>query len=738
MAEMRRTMGLFGATIVGVGAIVGGGILALAGVAFSVAGPSAILAFALNGVIALITALSFAQLASSFPESGGTYAFARKILRVEAAFLIGWVVWFASIVAGMLYAIGFASFAVAGIAELLRELGHAPPLWLGSRWVQTVAAIVPVGAYTLVLLRKSGGGGQAVTIGKVVVFIVLILGGVWALGKGSASAVTTDLSPFFAKGIGGLVAAMGYTFVALQGFDLIAAVGGEIKDPERVIPKSMFLSLAIAMGIYIPLLVVIATVGMPAGDTVMAVSAQYPETVIAIAARNYLGGPGFWMVMVAAILSMLSALSANLYAASRVALAMARDRTLSPRLSQISDTRGTPGPAILVSAVAMVVLLLMISDIGSAGAVASLIFLVSFALAHWICILAHRRGGIKKTAFHVPLFPAVPVIGIVTCVSLAVFQGIVVPAAGLIMVVWMGAGGFLYWLLFARAASVYDATAEALNPQLMQLRGRRPLVLVPVANPASAASMVTVANALAPPSVGRVLLLNVIKLADPNETTVGHPQLADAQKILAESLTASFAAGLTPEALTTVAADPWLEIQRVAREHRCESLLMGFSNITEQVMNERVEELIERVGCDAVVLRAPNGWMLNDVKRVLVPVGGKSGHRVLRARFLGSLHRTGVRSVTFLQVVRTLVSDEAREEIRNDLHKFAYDEVEGRLTTLVVRNDDVIAEIKAQAAETDLIVLGLQRLKSNRKAFGDFALAVARETKCAIIMISQS
>ena len=95
--ETGRNIGLLEATGVGVGAIVGGGILALAGVAFATTGPAAMVAFGLNGVIALLTALSFAEMASKFPESGGTYTFSKKVLSVEAAFVVGWVVWFASI-----------------------------------------------------------------------------------------------------------------------------------------------------------------------------------------------------------------------------------------------------------------------------------------------------------------------------------------------------------------------------------------------------------------------------------------------------------------------------------------------------------------------------------------------------------------------------------------------------------------------------------------------------------------
>lgn len=106
-AHHTRHIGLLGATGIGVGAIVGsaivgGGILALAGAVFATTGPSAINAFGLNGVIA-----------RRFHESGGTYTYAKKVLSIEVAFLVGWVVWFASILAGVLYALGFAAFAVA-------------------------------------------------------------------------------------------------------------------------------------------------------------------------------------------------------------------------------------------------------------------------------------------------------------------------------------------------------------------------------------------------------------------------------------------------------------------------------------------------------------------------------------------------------------------------------------------------------------------------------------------------
>ena len=243
-----RHLGLFGATGVGVGAIVGGGILALAGAALASAGPSAIIAFALNGLIAVLTALSFAEMSSKFPESGGTYTFAKKVLSIEAAFSIGWVVWFASIAAAALYALGFAHFSLIVVRDLWQSRFSDVPAWLEQGSTQTGVALGATVLLSVGLLLKPAGGGLWANIGKVVVFGALICGGIWAVGHKSFDDVRTSMLPFFSGGMGGLLVAMGYTFIAMQGFDLIAAVAGEVQDPERNVPRAMLLSLGFGPG----------------------------------------------------------------------------------------------------------------------------------------------------------------------------------------------------------------------------------------------------------------------------------------------------------------------------------------------------------------------------------------------------------------------------------------------------------------------------------------------------------
>lgn len=738
-----RTIGLLGATYIGVGAIVGGGILVLGGVAFQETGPSAIIAFALNGVIAILTALSFAEMSSTFPESGGAYTFAKKVLSVRMAFVVGWILWFAYIVAGVLYALGFASYAMV-IIKSLWELAFGPsPAWLVQRGALVTASLVATVFYTIGLIRKGSGGGKYETIGKVVLFVLLIIAGAWAILVAPAGSVGDALTPFFAGGATGLVSAMGFTFIALQGFDLIAAVAGEVKTPSKVIPRAMLLSLAAALAIYLPLLFVVSTVGTEPGQSLGELSREHPDTFMAIAIRNYMGPVGYWLVMIAAVLSTLSALQANLMAASRVALSMGEDRTLPHVFARKHPTRGTPVIAIYASALALVAILLMV-DLSAAGAAASLIFLVCFALVHGTAILARRRSRARTSVvdysqpseapFQTPWFPLVPVLGGGACLAMAIFQGVTVPEAGYVGLVWVGLGVLLYLSVFSSGAEMSDAFAEGHDPHLLRMRGRSPLVLVPIRNPKTAPAMVALASALAPQSVGRVLLLFVMKRPDEVLADTPPRALVEAQKVLEQALTASLFRGHAPEALVTVAKAPFEEIKRVAKIHRCESLLLGLTDDPASPNAQHLEDLINHIECQVAILNAKEGFELDEATDFLVPVGGRGRHHDTRARLLGSLFRSQARTVTYLAVMPANSSDKDIQRRKRSLDRFARQEVPVQAKTLVVASDDVVRAITEEAKSHQVVVLGLANI-GGRRSFGKVASRIARETSCATILL---
>ncbi len=725
--EGERHLGLFGATALGVGAIVGGGILALAGVAFAATGPSAMIAFALNGVIAGLTAVSFAELARRFPESGGIYTYAKKVVSIEVAFMVGWIVWFASIVAGVLYAIGFSAFASEGLERTLGAMGSAPE-WLGGSALRVWIAIAAIALYTLGLVRRAAGGGNLATIGKVIVFAILIVGGAWAWAGASPPELIDRLTPFLSAGPVGLVQAMGYTFIALQGFDLIAAVGGEVRDPVRNLPRSMYLSLAIALAIYLPLLFLMATVGAP--DTgIAAAAAANPEGLVAEAAERFLGVTGYWLVIGAGILSMLSALRANLLGASRVAFAMARDRTLPRQLGRVDGSSGVPAVAVWITGALVAGIALAIRGVAAAGAASSLIFLISFAIVHCAAILARRRSGQRRLAI-------VPVLGAALCVGLAIFQAFAVREAGIVAVSWLGIGLLLYLTLLAPGARLVDVREEARDPDLARLRGRSPLVLVPIANPASAASLVDVAATVRTPAVGRVLLLSIVRAPD-EPLDEDHPTLRAARRVLGESLHRSLESSLVPETLFTIASDVWSEIARVASGYGCETVLLGLPSLTEPGVEPRLGGLIAELDADVVIVRAPHRWHMADAKRVLVPLGGQRDHSHLRARLLSSLSRSGERSVTFLHTCPSSASPDARRRLERDLRALARDEAAGPHEVVVEYTEERDDALVRRAADADLVVMGIERGGRGRRVLGRLALAVARGTSVPLVLISR-
>ena len=734
--QTQRHLGLLAATGVGVGAIVGSGILALAGVAFATTGPSAILAFALNGVIALITVCSFAELAARFPQSGGTYTYARKILTVEAAFGVGWVVWFASVVGAVLYAMGFAVFLVPFLEQIALMTAGEVPGWIGTRLALIAYALCAVGFYSWRLTRTAVGGGQWETIGKVVVFIVLLVAGFFALAGEAPGpgALAARFRPFFAEGFTGLVQAMGYTFIALQGFDLIAAVGGEVRDARRNVPRAMFLSLGTALVIYLPLLFLIVAVGA-AGRPVTEVAAEYPEVLVAVAARNFMGPAGYWLVMAAGLLAMLSALQANLLAASRFARTMGADRTLPPRYARLAPGTGTPTAAVRLSAVVVAFLLVAVPNVAAAGAAASLIFLASFALTHGIGYLARRRAG-RPEGFHTPWFPVVPVVGGSACLAIGLYQAVAVPPAGGRGALWLGAGAILYAIYLAPRARVVDASSEGLDPQIVKLRGRRPVVLAPIANPASPETLVTMAKALAPPEVARVQLLSVVASLERNDPDELPRGVRDAQAVLGGALSTAMDVDLRPEALITLHDDPWGEIARVAEATQCESLLLGVGQLDDSLMTGSLARLIGAVDADVVILRAPGGWAPAQVRRILIPSRGGRDQSPVRARLLGSLGRTAPRDVTFLGVLSEEAGAGVHRRARRDLERLAWDELGGAAHAELVFGDDIAGAVARRAAETDLLILGFHRSGRRRAVFSSLMLRIARATQCPLVMIS--
>ena len=408
---------------------------------------------------------------------------------------------------------------------------------------------------------------------------------------------------------------------------------------------------------------------------------------------------------------------------------MARDRTLPRRLAHMRGASGTPAVAVGVTGAMVAAIAVAVGDVAVAGAASSLIFLLSFAMVHWAAILADLRSGRPRP----PLLPAV---GAAICLALAVFQTFAVPHAGSVIVIWVGIGVALYLTFLAPGARLTDVSAEARDPDLARLRGRSPLVLVPIANPARAASLVDVAATLRTPGVGRVLLLSVLDPPD-DQSIEDHLALRDAQTVLGESLLRSLESSLFAETLFTIAADPWTEIARVAERHRCETVLVGLPNLSAPGVEAALESLIAALDSDAVVLRAPRRWSMDEPERVIVPLGGRGDHSRLRVRLLASLSRSRGRSFIFLGTLPPSASAGARRRFERELTELARDEAAGPYEVVIDVADRPEEAIVRRASDAGLVVMGMQRGVRGERALGGLPLAVALGTEIPLVLIGQ-
>jgi APA family basic amino acid/polyamine antiporter len=448
-------LGLLDATMIGMGAMIGAGIFVLTGLAAEIAGPAAILVFALNGVVTAFTGLSYAELAASIPKSGGGYAFVREIFEDLSSFIMGWMLWFAYMIAGGLYALGFAP----NFLELLHVYGAVPPPEeVGAVVVPVIDAGVPFAfllafgavlglvALNAVSTAASGSAETIFTIIKVSILVVFV-----AFGFASPMFSGAEFQPLFPKGAGAaaILPAMGLTFIAFEGYDLITTVTEEVKNPRENIPKAIFVSLIATVIVY--LAVVTVAVGTLGADGL----ADAGEAGIAAAATSFMptGLPiiqnGGALIVFGAVFSTLTALNAVVIASSRVAFSMGREGQMLPSFGQIHHRYGTPFVAILASAV------VMLGSVGlptqSAGNMASLFFLLSFIIVNVAVIRLRRERPDMNRPYKMPYYPVPALLGIALNLILA---GILVeylirtdPLALLLSVMWILLGGLVYLAL---------------------------------------------------------------------------------------------------------------------------------------------------------------------------------------------------------------------------------------------------------------------------------------------------
>jgi len=610
--HLSREMTLLDATMIGVGAMIGAGIFVLTGIAAGVAGPALIVAFALNGIVAWLTAMSYAELGSCYHDAGGGYLWVKEGLPKWNGFLSGWMSWFAHAVACSLYALGFGAY----FEHVLTEFNVVLPHW-GFFSPQKILAVFIALIFGYINFRgasETSKVGNMVTLAKIVILAIFVAFGLeLIIHRGDWKEAFT---PFMPNGWGGVIKAMGLTFIAFQGFEVISQASEEIKNPKKNIPRAVFLSLIIVIPIY--LLVAVTSLGAvkPEGLTPWDYLALHKETALVKVSETFFVGGGI-MLLVGGIISTMSALNATIYSSSRVAFAMGRDRNFPAFFSKVHPKKFTPYVSLVFSLILVVVMSvsLHIEDVASA---ADIMFLLLFLQVNITLIRLRKKRPDLDRGFFVPLFPYLTIIGIVLLLFLAVYMFNYSPLGWFVTAGWIGAGLVVYRTYASKREIEYVRMVDALT----RLERKEYRILVAVSNPATAESLSHLAMAIAKKNNAEMIFLHVIEVREGQPLRAGLDDQQEAMDFLEKVTSRVEKSGLRYRSILKVSHKISDGIVDTAEEESCNFIILGRQKdptFLERFFSSVIDSVVQESPCEVAVLHGK--FNPKKIKNIVVPYG---------------------------------------------------------------------------------------------------------------------
>jgi APA family basic amino acid/polyamine antiporter len=421
---------LLQAIAVGIGGTIGGGVFTLIGVAAGRAGPAALLSFTLAFGLATLLALCYAELASRLPRAGGGYAFVKEAFGPEAGFLAGWAYW-----SGYLVVSGYVILGFGGYFEALTGLPRIPA---------GIGLVCVLTSVNLLGVRISARIQMVVVATEVLILLLVAV-------IGAIRADPARLVPFAPNGPRGVLGASLAAFLAFGGFDQVAALGEEVRDPRRNLPLAIAASLTSVLVLYAGLLY--AALG----------SAGYQElgdsaAPLLLAASRFLGPRAAVVVPLAAVLTTSATTNAVLLVMSRVLYAMGRDRLVPEWMGRLQARRSVPASAIIVSGLGMACVAFQ-GNVHRVVGAAGFLYTVccAFTLAAYFRL---RHAGGPPPVFAAPWYPGTPTAALILVIIMMVQAGTPAAVAGSALLA-AGVVARLTWRRLERGRAVQSKSTPA-------------------------------------------------------------------------------------------------------------------------------------------------------------------------------------------------------------------------------------------------------------------------------------
>jgi APA family basic amino acid/polyamine antiporter len=401
--------------------MLGGGIYVISGTAAGMIGPALVFAYLFTGILAMFTAVNYAEIASSIPKQGGGYTFAHDTIGGLPAFLSGWFLMIGNVVACGLYALAVAHSLIVFIPD-------------GIQHVALIALIIIVVTFltNIVSVKSVSGVLGILNIAQAIILFSFVAIGFLFIDP-------SNLEPIIAEnaGLPTLMSTIAFIYISFVGFELVTSASEEIRNPAKNVPRAIFLTVAIGTGVYMAASLVIVGV-VP----FTAVAATFTPIADVFAVML---GPGALVLGLAGMAaSNYAALNATFLAGARIVYSMGRDRFLPKFFDRVNKKSKTPIPALILVLI-LVSLFAMTADVVLVAQLSVFGYLIAQAIVNFAVIILRRKGLSVPSTFKAPLFPAIPLIGFVICLLLIPsLDYFVLQLGGLLTL-----AGFLVFLLYS-------------------------------------------------------------------------------------------------------------------------------------------------------------------------------------------------------------------------------------------------------------------------------------------------
>jgi len=736
--RLARVLGLSDATLIGVGALIGGGIFTLTGMALSYAGPSLILVVVLNGIIAFMTAMAYAELGSSFPEAGGAFVWVRKGLGNLPGHITGWVSWFANAVACGLYSLSFAFYFGYMLFSVILPFFGLSFSFTEGNLSQKIIAIAMILFIGWVNYRGVAGASR---LGKTIVYLeLLVLGAFIIFGLLSffrKPELSTTFVPFLPMGLFGLFSAMGLMYIGFEGSEIIVQSGEELKSPRKNIPKAIFLSLGIICVLY--LLIIFSAL---AGGPHWQVLAQAGQGALVTASNFFMPGLG-WVIIFGGLLAASAALNATIFSSSHVSFSMGRAGSLPSFLAKIHAKNQTPYVAIVVSTV-LVALVAGLLPLKEVAAVTDLLFIFLFIQLHLALIALRKKLPDVPRPFKMPFYPLPSLIAI-GAYGLLIYQFFHVSPVGLAVVIAWLVAGFLVYFSYSKPVAIEKVGKEIFFEEAFRTTERKTnRILLPISPDSNWRNLIKLALVFAKEKNAEIFILSVKEVPLPVPLRIKESELEDNKKFLEQALDLCSDGGVNVHAVLMTSRSIAGAIISMIQRERPSLLLVGLKGYNrlrktgQKVFGHKLNTILRETNCELIVAHLRQ---LSDLKTILLPcsAGPYIGVVGRTANIIAKAFDSKIKAI-FVATKKGAQESNPEEKLNQCVLSA---EISSKIPldteVLYARQSfpgDIANRIVEESENHNCVLMASARTKLFREIiFGNVPEIVAKNAKCSLIIV---